>query len=45
LETVGDARLTSGTLGHVGPASVAGYTKITEGRRRMAQEEMQRRGL
>jgi len=22
-----------------------GYTKITEGRRRMAQEEMQRRGL
>ena len=44
-ETVGDARLTAETLGHVGLASVAGYTKITEGRRRMAQEEMQRRGL
>ena len=44
-ETVGDARLTAETLGHVGLASVAGYTKITEGRRRLAQEEMQRRGL
>ena len=29
-ETVGDARLTADTLGHVGLASVAGYTKITE---------------
>jgi len=30
---------------HVGLASVAGYTKITEGRRRIAQEEMERQGL
>jgi integrase len=29
-ETVGDARLTADTLGHVGLASVAGYTKITK---------------
>jgi site-specific recombinase XerD len=44
-ETVGDARLTADTLGHVGLASVAGYTKITEGRRRLAQEEMEAQGL
>ena len=44
-ETVGDARLTADTLGHVGLASVAGYTKITEGRRRLAQDELERRGL
>ncbi|HEX6404596.1 MAG TPA: tyrosine-type recombinase/integrase [Pseudonocardiaceae bacterium] len=44
-ETMGDARLTAETLGHRGLASVAGYTKITDQRRREAYEEMQRRGL
>jgi site-specific recombinase XerD len=44
-ETVGDARLTANTLGHVGLASVAGYTKITEGRRRWRRTRCKRRGL
>jgi site-specific recombinase XerD len=44
-ETMGDARLTAETLGHRGPGSVSGYTKITDQRRREAYEEMQRRGL
>jgi site-specific recombinase XerD len=33
-ETMGDARLTADPLGHRGLASVAGYTKITDQRRR-----------
>jgi hypothetical protein len=37
--------LNAGTRARGRVVSVAGYTKITEGRRRMAQEEMQRRGL
>lgn len=41
---MGDARLTAETLGHRGLASVSGYTKITDARRREAYEEMQRRG-
>jgi hypothetical protein len=44
-EAIGDARLTAETLGHRGLASVSGYTKITDARRREAYEEMQRRGL
>jgi site-specific recombinase XerD len=40
-----DARLTAEALGHRGLASVAGYTKITDQRRREAYEQMQRRGL
>lgn len=44
-ETMGDARLTAETLGHRGLASVSGYTKITDSRRREAYEEMQQRGL
>ena len=44
-ETMGDARLTAETLGHRGLASVAGYTKITDQRRREAYEQMQQRGL
>ena len=44
-ETMGDARLTAETLGHRGLASVSGYTKITDARRREAYEQMQRRGL
>jgi integrase/recombinase XerD len=44
-ETMGDARLTAETLGHRGLASVSGYTKITDQRRREAYEEMQCRGL
>ncbi len=44
-ETMGDARLTAETLGHRGLASVSGYTKITDQRRREAYEKMQRRGL
>jgi integrase/recombinase XerD len=44
-ETMGDARLTAETLGHRGLASVAGYTKITDHRRREAYEQLQRRGL
>jgi integrase/recombinase XerD len=35
-EQLGDARLTAGTLGHAGLASVAGYTRISEARRRQA---------
>jgi site-specific recombinase XerD len=44
-ETMGDARLTAETLGHRGLASVSGYTKITDARRREAYEQMQERGL
>lgn len=44
-ETMGDARLTAETLGHRGLASVAGYTAITDARRREAYEQMQQRGL
>jgi integrase len=44
-EAMGDARLTAETLGHRRLASVSGYTKITDARRREAYEEMQRRGL
>lgn len=44
-ETVGDARLIADTLGQVGLASAAGYTKITEGRRRIAKEKMESQGL
>jgi site-specific recombinase XerD len=44
-EVMGDARLTAETLGHRGLASVSGYTKITDARRREAYEEIQRRGL
>jgi integrase/recombinase XerD len=44
-ETMGDARLTAETLGHRGLASVSGYTKITDQRRREAYEEMRSRGL
>jgi integrase/recombinase XerD len=44
-EAMGDARLTAETLGHRGLASVSGYTKITDARRREAYEELQRRGL
>jgi len=44
-ETMGDARLTAETLGHRGLASVSGYTKITDVRRREAYEQMQQRGL
>ena len=44
-ETMGDARLTAETLGHRGLASVSGYTKITDGRRREAYDQMQQRGL
>jgi integrase/recombinase XerD len=44
-ETMGDARLTAETLGHKGLASVSGYTKITDARKREAYEQMQQRGL
>ena len=44
-EAVGDARLTAETLGHRGLGSVAGYTKITDRRRREAYEVMERAGL
>lgn len=44
-ENIGDARLTAETLGHVGLASVAGYTKITEGRRRLARDTVEEAGL
>lgn len=44
-ETMGDARLTADTLGHRGLASVSGYTKITDARRREAYEQLQQRGL
>ncbi len=42
---MGDARLTVDTLGHRGLASVSGYTKITDARRREAYEQLQQRGL
>ena len=44
-EELGDARLTAETLGHVGLASVAGYTRITERRQREALEAAERAGL
>jgi integrase len=44
-EELGDARLTAETLGHAGLASVSGYTKITDGRRRLAQERIEQAGL
>lgn len=44
-ETVGDARLTAETLGHRGLGSVAGYTKVSDRQKRVAYEEMERRGL
>lgn len=44
-EQLGDARLTAETLGHVGLASVSGYTKITDSRRRVALEEIEKAGL
>ena len=44
-EAVGDARLTAETLGHRGLGSVAGYTKITDRRRREAYAVMERAGL
>ena len=44
-EELGDARLTADTLGHVGLASVAGYTKISERRRREALEILTKDGL
>jgi len=40
-----DARLTAETLGHRGLGSVAGYTKITDARRRQAYEQMEKAGL
>jgi hypothetical protein len=42
---MGDARLTAEALGHRGLASVAGYTEITDHRRREAYEQTRRRGL
>jgi integrase len=44
-ERLGDARLTAETLGHVGLASVAGYTKISETRRHQALEAIEEAGL
>jgi integrase/recombinase XerD len=44
-EQLGDARLTADTLGHAGLGSVAGYTKITEARRRAARESIEGAGL
>lgn len=44
-ETVGDARLTAETLGHRGLGSVAGYTKISDSRRRQAYGLMEAAGL
>ena len=44
-DRIGDARLTAETLGHVGLASVAGYTKISEARRRQALEVAEGAGL
>ena len=43
-EELGDARVTAETLGHVGLASVAGYTKITDRRRREALEVLEGTG-
>ena len=37
-QQLADARLTAETLGHAGLASVAGYTRISERRRRQALE-------
>jgi integrase/recombinase XerD len=44
-DRIGDARLTAETLGHAGLASVAGYTKISEARRRQALEAAEEAGL
>ena len=44
-ESIGDARLTAETLGHVGLASVSGYTKITEGPRKLARRSVEDAGL
>jgi hypothetical protein len=44
-EELGDARLTADILGHSGLGSVAGYTKITEGRREAAKARIERAGL
>ena len=44
-ETVGDARLTAETLGHRGLGSVAGYTKVSDRKRRAAYEELESQGL
>ncbi|MBV8526823.1 MAG: tyrosine-type recombinase/integrase [Candidatus Dormibacteraeota bacterium] len=44
-EAMGDARLTAETLGHRGLGSVAGYTKVSNQRRRDAYEELEARGL
>jgi integrase len=44
-DRIGDARLTAETLGHAGLASVAGYTKISEARRRQALEVVEEAGL
>jgi hypothetical protein len=38
-------RLTAETLGHAGLASVAGYTKISEARRRKALDAVEEAGL
>jgi integrase len=43
-ERLGDARLTAEALGHAGLASVAGYTKISEARRRQALEAIEEAG-
>jgi integrase/recombinase XerD len=44
-DRIGDACLTAETLGHAGLASVAGYTKISEARRRQALEAVEEAGL
>jgi integrase len=44
-EAMGDARLTADTLGHRGLGSVAGYTKVSDRRRRVAYAELEERGL
>ncbi|MGI8607876.1 MAG: hypothetical protein ACR2MY_01405 [Candidatus Dormibacteria bacterium] len=44
-EQLGDARLTAETLGHAGLASVSGYTKISDRRRREAYDRLEDVGL
>jgi integrase/recombinase XerD len=44
-ESMGDARLTAETLGHRGLGSIAGYTKISDAKRKEAYEDLQQRGL
>jgi integrase/recombinase XerD len=44
-EQPGDARLTADTLGHAGLGSVAGYTKVTEARRRAVKDSIEQAGL